>query len=387
MATRSSRSHGKTGFAPPPTSSVYRNIAISFLGLTLVVIVAALWVSSVHAKVDVKTVHETDNLDTTVDIAKSPQAGQLQGRVVEGVFSKIQEFSVKETTGTAVSTTVTGTVRIFNNYSQPQTLIKTTRLQTPDGRIYRIDKTVVIDPKQSVLVTAHSDQPGSQYVLANGTNLAIPGLWIDIQKWIYAQTVSGFQGGEQISKVVSSDDVTQAQKALQDAVFAQAQSELKAEAGAGDDWDAVYIDKTIQSDANVAAGQQSDSFLATVKLDVTAVYYPEKDMQALVMQKLTDKLPEGRELVGFDPSLVVYKVQSADPKMEKATISISAQAQSSLTNKSTELSKDAILGMSDTDAKTKLMAIDGVQSVDISITPSWIHKLPTSGDHIDLTVE
>jgi len=388
MVIRSSRpSHRSGGFAPPPTSSVYRNIAISFLGLALIVVIAALWVSSVYARVTVKTQKDTANLQTSIQLAKSPQPGQLQGRVVEGTFEKIQEFSVKNDQGTAVSTTVQGTVRIVNNYSQQQTLVKTTRLLASDGRLYRLDKTVLIDPKQSVTVTAHSDQAGPQYVLAKGTKLSIPGLWIDLQKWIYAETVDGFQGGQQMTKIVTSDDVTQAQKALQDAVFEQAQTTLKSEAGVGDDWQAVYIQKTVAADTNVKPGESSDQFLAKVKLDVTAVYYPSKDMQALVKQKLQEKLPEGHQLVGFNPATVVYKVENADATLGKATISITAQSSSQLTEKSGQLSKNLILGLTDTEAISKLMGIEGVENVDVSIRPSWIHKIPTSADHVDLIVQ
>jgi hypothetical protein len=388
MVLRSSRPTQRAGgFAPPPTSNVYRNIAVSFLGLTLIVVVAALWVSSVYARVTVKTQKDTANLQTTVDIAKSPDQGQLQGRVVEGTFEKIQEFSVKDEQGTAVSTTVQGTVRIVNDYSQPQTLVKTTRLLTSDGRLYRIDKTVTLNPKQSAVVPAHSDQPGPQFVMQQGTRLTIPGLWIDLQKWIYAESVDGFQGGQQMTKVVTTDDVTQAQSALKDAVFQEAQNTLKSEANVPDDWKAVYIENTTDAKSNITPGQSSDQFLASVKLDVTAVYYPSKDMEALVKQKLQEKLPDGHQLVNFNPALVVYKVDSANSSLEKATISINAQASSQLTDKSSQLSKDLILGLSDGDAKTKLLNIEGVESADISIRPSWIHKIPTSADHVDLVVE
>lgn len=387
MATRSSHAHHRPEFSAPPSSSVYRNIALSFLGLTVVVVIAALWVSSVYARVTVTTKKDTAKLDAVIEVAKSPHQGQLQGRVVEGVFEKIQEFTVKEQAPAAVDTVVQGTVKITNNYSKPQTLVQTTRLLTSDGRLYRIDKTVTIQPKQSVQVTAHSDKPGKVYVLQPGVKLTIPGLWIDLQKWIYAETVSGFSGGEQMTKIVSSDDVAQAQKELQDAVFEQAQKTLRAEASVGDDWKAVFIQKSLDMKSNVTTGQKSDQFLASVKLEVTGVFYPQKDMDALIRQKLKEKLPDGRDVVDYDPSLVVYKIQNSDPKLEKAEISVSAQASSRLTAQSPQISKEQIAGMNIADAKEKLMSIEGIQSVEITVRPAWIGKLPTSKDRIDLVVQ
>jgi hypothetical protein len=320
-------------------------------------------------------------------VAKSPHEGQLQGRVVEGIFEKIQEFSVKETQSTPLDTVVQGTVKIVNNYSKSQTLVATTRLLAADGRLYRIDKTVTVGPKQSVTVTAHSDKPGKDYVIANGTHLTIPGLWTDIQKWIYAESATGFSGGQQLTKIVSSGDVSESQKVLEDAVFEQAQKTLLAEAGVSADWKAVYVKKVMDKKSNISPGQKSDQFLASVKLDVTAIYYPDKDMDALIRQKLKDKLPDGQELVDYDPSSVVFKIEQFDAKLEKAQISVSAQAASRLTDKSPQLSKDAIAGLSVDDAKAKLMAVNGIDSVEIKVSPAWISKVPTSKDKIELVVQ
>jgi len=378
----------RDAFPRPPASNLYRNIGFSFLGLTLFVVIGALWVSSVHARVTVKVKHDTAQVQASVDVAKSPEQNQLKGRVVQGTFEKIQEFGVKETSSTTPEDLpVQGTVKIINNYSKAQTLVKTTRLLAADGRLYRIDSNVVIPPKQSLQVAAHSDKSGAQYVLPPGTHLTIPGLWTEMQKYIYAESVSGFSGGTQIAKIVTSLDVEDAQKALEDAVFEQAKKTLKAEAGVGDDWQGVYSKKVVDKKTNTAPGQKSDQFLASVKLDVIAVFYPSLDMDALVRQRLKEGLADGRDLTNFDPSLVTYKIDSVDVANEKAKLAISAQAGTQLTQNSPALSKDAIAGLSLDEAKSKLTSVDGVDSVDIKIQPSWIGKLPSMKDHIELVVQ
>jgi len=388
MAIRPARQGYADGFSKPPAPALYRRIAYSFFAVTVLVVIGALWVSSVRARINVKVRRDTTAVQAVVDIAKSPDQGQLRGRVLRGTFEKIQEFSVKDTPQAAeIPTIVSGTVKVTNNYSKPQTLVKTTRLQTSDGRLYRIDKTITIEPRQVVTVTAHSDQMGKQYVLAAGTHLNIPGLWSEVQKWIYAESVSGFSGGTQTGKVVSSLDVTDAQQALQSAVFEQAQKTLAAEAGSTDDWAVVYSQKVLDSKSNVSPGQQSDQFLASVKLEVTGVFYPKRDMEALIRQKLKERLPDGRDLVDFDSSQVIMKIEQSDPILEKAHLSLSARAGSRLTDSSPALSKDVIAGLSIEEAKAKLRAIDGIDSVDIQIAPAWIGKIPTMKDHITLNIQ
>jgi hypothetical protein len=311
MAIRpSSRTVARDPFPRPPAPALYRNIAFSFLGLTVLVVFGVLWLSSVRARVMVLVKSDTTSAQAMVEVSQSPEQGQLRGKVVKGNFDKMQEFGVKDHSGEpqlAQDVEVNGTVKVINNYSRQQTLVKNTRLLTSDGRLYRLDKTVVLDPKESVTVTAHSDAKGRQYVLQPGEKFTIPGLWIDLQKWIYAEAVSGFTGGQLANKnVVTQLDVSDAQKALEDAVYEQAVKTLTAEAGAPADWKAYFTKKVIEKKTNVTPGQSSDNFLASVKLEVTGVFFPKSDMEALVRQKLRERLPDGRDLVNFDSNAITY---------------------------------------------------------------------------------
>mgnify|MGYP000258108296 CR=1 FL=1 len=384
---------------PPVAPRMYRNIAFTFFGLTIVVIAAVLWMSTVRATVKVQVKHDMAKVDSSVQIAKSPEQGQLQGRVVEGTFDNIQEFKVKETTGTVVNATTTGRVRITNNYSKGQPLVKTTRLQAPDGKIFRIAATVDVGSKQSVEVNAYSDATGDGYAIPAGTKFAIPGLWIDLQKWITAEAITPFVGGSRTVKLVTQQDIDDAQKTLQDAVVAQAKKTLIAEAAIPADklaedcpsdqacWQAIYVVTPVEKKSNVTAGQESDTFLAQVKVKVSAVFYPKKDMELLVRTKLKEGLPDGRDLVDFNAANVTYSLKSSDIKNEKATIAFSTETPSRLTSQSTSLSPQAISGLSIQDAKDKLSAVDGVEFVEITLRPSWARRLPSKPSAIDLQIQ
>ncbi len=388
MALRSARPRETFPRAPAPAA--YRNIAYSFFALTVLVVLGALWLSSVRARVTVHVKSDTTSIQTQVEVAQSPEQGQLRGKVVHGIFDKSQEFSVKEqdiASAPAVAVVVNGTVKITNNYSRKQTLIQNTRLLTADGRLYRIEKTVNLDPKESALVTAHSDSAGKNNELAKGTRLTIPGLFVDIQKWIYAEAVSGFSGGAVTSKVVSQMDVETSEKSLEDAVFEQAQKTLTAEAGVEADWKGIFIKKVTEKKTNILPGKAGDSFMATVRLDVTGVFYPKVDMEALVRQKLKERLPDNRDLAGFDGSSATITLDQVDSVLQKARMSVSAEATSHLTDQSPGLKKEALLGRDAEEVRNKLMTIDGVQSVEIDIRPVWIHKIPSTADHLEVIVK
>lgn len=378
---------------------MYRNIAFTFFGLTILVIAAVLWMSTVRATVRVQVKHDVAKVNSSVQIAKSPEQGQLQGRVVEEQFDSIQEFKVKETTGTVVNATTTGRVRITNGYSKGQPLVKTTRLQTADGKLFRIASTVDVGSKESVEVNAYSDGTGDGYAIPSGTKLTIPGLWIDLQKWITAEAITPFAGGSRTVKIVTQLDIDDAQKTLQDTIVEQAKKTLIAEAAIpaekladncpGDQacWQAIYVITPIEKKSNITAGQESDTFLAQVKVKVTAVFYPKKDMELLVRTKLKEGLPDGRDLVDFDPTKVEYSLKASDPKLEHATIAFSTETPSRLTTQSSALSPQAIAGLSVQDAKDKFAGVDGVEFVEITLRPSWARRLPSKASAIDLVIE
>ncbi|MEK7116452.1 MAG: hypothetical protein AAB879_03590 [Patescibacteria group bacterium] len=372
-------------FAPQPAPALFRTIAYSFVGITVLIAIMALWLSSTRARATVKMKREITTVDTFVDLAKNPEAGQLRGRIVKGTFQQIQDYSVKE--GTPVDGIVVGVVTIINAYSKPQTLVATTRLLTADNRLYRIDKTVVVPSKQSVTVTAHADKPGRTSEAAVGTKLTIPGLWPELQKFITAEVTSGFSSTKIVKKIASENELKDAYASLQNTVMAQAEKALRAEAGVGTEWNVLLDAKIIEKKSNVTVGEKTESFLASMKIEVTGVFYPAKDIEVLIRQKLKEKLPDERELIEFDPSRATTAIDSLDVKNEKARLHITAQALSRLTEKSPQLAKSHILGLSEADASAKLKAVDGVERVDIRIRPSWIHTIPSSASHLELVVQ
>ncbi|MSR84884.1 hypothetical protein EXS71_00350 [Candidatus Uhrbacteria bacterium] len=413
-----------------PRPRVYKTIAYSFIALVVVVVIGVLWLSSVRADITVHAKKESARFDGTVAVAKSPDQGQIAGRVVQGVFEKIQEFRVEElvASSTAAAATVPapvvtsppvessvlakGTVRIINKYSKAQTLVKKTRLLTSDQKLYRIGETVVIESGKEVSVVAYADQAGSQYAIGP-TKFTIPGLFVDLQQYIYAVSDSGFVTiplpkihpatglptseaastpsapavTKKSGKTITQAEVDEAQRRLMDAVFEQAKKSLAVELTDSKFGEVVYLVKPLEKKTNASAGQSAETFLASVKLDVTAVYYPKDDMLAFIRSKLKEKIPEGRELMPFDQTIVSYRVQSADAKGETAVIQAGVDGGYRLTPTSPLLDKSLVAGKSEAEAVNALRSISGVENVTIIMHPRWFGKLPSLKDHIEIKVE
>lgn len=409
MAIKLTRSSG-SNFPQPPSPKLFRNIAVTFVLITLAVIAIALWTSSVKATVTVKAKSEPVSVDTALDISPSPSSDQIKGRIVSGTFTEAKEYAV-ETTSVPTSTSpaptpspepqatptkTTGRVKIINNYSKDQPLVVKTRLLTSDGKLFRITKTVNAPSGGSVEVEAVSDEAGSQYQIPVGTKFTIPGLWKDLQPLIFAQAVTEFKSGGAVSvpepkkstsgKILTADAQAKAYEHLYAAALEKAKQSLSVEAAAEAGWEAIYLIGTTQRQSNAAAGQEVDSFLAQVKITVTAVFFPREDVMALLRTRLKEKLPQGYTLADLDLSKATFKLENTDMKKGTARLAISAEAMSKLSAVSPDLRKDLIVGLPADEVIRKWSVLDGVEEVDVELHPSWVHRLPSMKDKITIII-
>ena len=389
------------GFPQPASSRLFRNIAVTFVLITVAVIGVALWTSSVRATIVVKAKRLPVNLDTILEIASVPATGQIKGRVVSGSFVESKEYPIETTTTTVPVVPpqpmkTTGRVRITNTNSKDQPLVATTRLLTSDGKLYRLSKGVTVPAGGTAEVDAASDQPGSQFEVPVGTKFTIPGLWDQLQKMIYAESITSFAMGNSPSggprRILTADALARAQQELYATALDRAKQSLNVEAGAPADWYAVYDVAGSSKQSNTAVGQDAEKFLAQVKINVTAVFFPKEDVEAYVRTRLNEKLAEGyvlSESTGTTPGQLdaSFRLESVDTAKSVARLSISAEGQSQLSKNSQTLKKDLIVGLPADEVIRKWSALDGVDQVDITLQPSWVHRLPSMKDKIELIIQ
>jgi len=122
-----------------------------------------------------------------------------------------------------------GNIIIFNKYSsKPQKLIKRTRFETPNGKIYRIDKYVMVPGTTikngkvtpgSVEVTVYADIPGEEYNTGL-TDFTIPGFKGDPRfNKFYARSKTPIENGfSGVVKIASDEDVLKVEEELQNSL-------------------------------------------------------------------------------------------------------------------------------------------------------------------------
>lgn len=431
-------------FAPPSHAVLYRRIAYTFFGLTAVILGGILWLSSVEAEVDVRVKRTPVRGESVVEISPQPVgATQIAGRVLTVPIRKTQEFEVKgvaESAPTGVTSTTAepnpvvattsgtastapapatstlyakGKITVINNYSKPQTLVKKTRFETEDKKLYRLDQEVVIPAGGRATVNVTADKPGEAFVI-EPTKFTIPGLWVDLRKLIYGESSEAFAlreagavaaapsvptpaptpmpgltsstiRGER--RIVTQQNIDEAYESLTAQVVEQAKKVLLASMNDARYNGAAYFINTTAKSSTAKAGQAVNTFTAQVDVEVIGVFYAAEDMQQLIRSRLREKLPEGQEFLSFDERDFVYVPESVDKEGGRARLRVIASAEHRLVSTTPALAPSAIAGKSKREAEEYLKAIEGVESAEIVLRPGWIGKIPRLTDRIKMEVK
>ena len=158
---------------------------------------------------------------------------------VETINFKITEKDFRPTTGNEeVKSKAGGWIVIYNAFSsENQVLVKRTRFETPDGKIYRISKQVTVpgaEIKDGKIIPASveaeiiADQPGEEYNIGL-TDFTIPGFKGAARySKFYARSKTPLEGGFiGTIRVVSDKDAKEAENLLKDKLDEEIKREYK----------------------------------------------------------------------------------------------------------------------------------------------------------------
>jgi hypothetical protein len=198
-----------------------------------------------------------------------------------------------------------GTVVIYNSFSQqPQTLISTTRLQSENGKIYRLVKNAVVpgmttiggEVKPGAISTEIlADEAGSDFN-SESASFVIPGFQggAKFDKFsaktsapIIGGTTEGSAGGQSIA---NQQDIDLAKKKTEEALKQKIYDQIKSTSDSAyillDDSQRINISK---SAASVKVGDAANNFDYTVSANVRALIFSEDQIKTLVNDSLSEK--------------------------------------------------------------------------------------------------
>ncbi len=288
-----------------------------------------------------------------------------------------------------------GTITIFNAYSsQAQPLVATTRFMTPDGKVFRLDKSITVPAAQitdgkivpsSIDATVTADQPGPDYNIGPVQLFTIPGFQgTPKYSTFYGTSSSDMTGGfvGQMAYPTQSDIAsaeTSAASALQDALTTKLLSEVPNDFKILDGAQRFSVtsqtpDTTTDSDGN---------FTILTKASDTVIAFKESDALSLLENKA---LSANTEQYTVGTTSLSYDLARADFTKGQISFPVHFTANLSRVLDAAAL-KAKIAGKSEMDLKTMIFALPGLNSATISLWPFWVKTVPTDPNKITVAVE
>lgn len=364
--------------------ALYRNIALGFFVVTMLLFAAIFFTSVRKATISIGYVPQKVNYTDVVHVARQ----RADGKTIAGVV-ELQKVSLVRTY-TPVGrerkdVPIVGFVQLINEHTKDQPLVKTTRLLASNGKLYRLSKSVVV-PAKGMLerVEMYADEPGAGSATDGPVSFTIPGLWEPLQKKIYGKSADAFTGGVLERGIVSAQDMQKAEADVRQALTAQAQEQLKTirDAGGQGVFDGVMVSlDTLQIERNADIGATVGSFALTAKANAIIVRYRKEELEQFIRARLA-KLPiEEYATLAYDPSQLTLRVESYDAGKGQAQLSVFESVTKALKSDASQFASAAFAGKSESEIQEVFKNLPGVESVqtDVSFFPYWVKTVPSVG--------
>lgn len=370
--------------------SLYKKIAVSFIGLTLILVAVIAYFS--FSKLTITIVPSQEKIDSNIvlDIhdknkTANPTDDMLLGRVdqVQLSLESAEPVSSSESMGEEL----TGKVTIYNNYIKNQPLVASTRLLTSDNKLFRIKDTVNVPAGGSVEVEVYADQPGKDMETAGPARFTLPGLWAGIQDKIYGESKDGIGYQKLEKRIVKQEDIDAGVTSTKAKLLEKAKTEIK---DAYQDFEQVLYsldDSSLEISVGAKTGEEKNELPIKIKAIVNVVAFNDDQAYKYAQDKVLASLPAGKELLGFDKQNITYSLSSFDYAQGMASVNAAVQAKIVMKSSADSINRNALVGLTKTQLDQFLSSQPEIAGFSLIFQPTFIKKAPSLVDRITIEVK
>ena len=384
-------------------SRFYKRLTLSLVVVALLLIVVVTFVVLPKATVAVypKTEPITRDWDVTVSTGvQAPDATNmvLPATPVSQTFNEQQQFQSqgKKDVGNPAS----GTVQIYNFTRSPLNLKASTTLLSIGSKNYlltqdlsgirpttyknavikEVDDSSLTDPVQVVAA-----QGGESYNVPGGARMEITNqVFGSKPQFLFAKTVSPVTGGtSRFLSVVTDQDITAAQTALESQAVSDERAQLKNQNLILPDKAFVLDNQGFTADQTVNA--ESPTINAGLKVKVTGLAFNMKDLQKLIADRIGQTLDPNKSLKIDNSDIINYTLKSIDLNAGTATISVHFEGKDVMDVDLSDVTSE-LVGKSESQVNEILLSRPEIDKVDVTLAPTWQKTFPLFASKIHVQV-
>lgn len=373
--------------AQKPVVSVrlYKRIAAVFLGLTLVLLGLMIYLSFSKAVITIVPAKVKSSLDFSLNVEKEPSSREAIAGTLVSV--KVQGEIEETATGVYVAEDkpATGEVTIINTTSSGQTLIKTTRLLTSSGVLFRLNSTVSVPAKGNVKTQIYADKAGPGGEIGP-SKMTFPGLPLNLQDKIYAELSEATKIQSETATSVSKEDVDRAREKLAVELLEKGKTELGLIAPENF-LGKVFGSEEISAEYSKKQGEKAESFKLEMELRVIGIFYDLDAMRQVAKTKLEESMTSESELLNVDYDNAKVDVGRIDTASENANLKIYIDGETILKSTSQIFDKNKLAGMEKEAAINYFKTFSAIQSAQIELSPFWLQQIPEVKENIEIIIQ
>lgn len=365
---------------------LYRRLAVAFVGLVTLALVAVLYLSTAQAIIRVRAVPKAvfaDFIVRTVETATTD--GEVQGVVYTGTLGKTKTFPLSGDAQKEISEQATGRVIITNTTSSPQPLVATTRFLSAQGVLFRLKNGVTVPANGNVEAQVFADQKGTSGNI-EPTTFTIPGLNEVKQKLITASSSATFAGGVRIVSVLTQADVDRAVASLNEELTKDAEAMFREGRKVMHNGKAFFLDAQEQK-INARVGDEVSAFDLTLTVLVSGVFYDDEALKKITKRKLYEGLGQGQTFLNEGEGERRVIVENVNAQKTAASIHViqTGTAIPSRTHKAFDVAR--FVGMRKEDVRALLLNEGVATQVEVQCFPFWVKTIPRLKDRIEVEIQ
>lgn len=374
-----------------PRFLTINNIIIIFIAISIIVAAVSMVIILPRATIEISPKREAVILDLPIkaDISISEvniEQNKIPGQKAEVEKEKVSRF--KATGKTSAESKATGTIIIYNNQTPPQSqaLVKTTRFQTPDGKIFRIINNVTVPAAKTengkiipgtIEADVVADVSGAEYNIGP-SEFTIPGFKgtakFDV---FYGKSILPMQGGSKgDSTIVTLDDIENAKKIIETELIELSKNELKEKLPKDLDFiEDTITTKIIEEKISAKAGTSTENFSVTLKVSAMTFLFKEEDVKTLIEKNIEIKIM--RDKIDFKETRKKYI--NIDPDFNAGIMSFTAHIEQDIASLiDTEILKNEIAGKNESEIREYIEEQEAIDSANVSFWPKFVKKAPNN---------
>ncbi len=369
---------------------VNKKIILGFFGFIFLLFILLFFLILPQATITLylKSQSLSDNFKVTLE--SSIREPDLERKIIPAQYieaEKTEERSFKTTGKKDIGTKAQGILRIVNASSITYSWVRGTRVapkEQPD-LIFRLDKAVIVPEADSIEgVSITAENSGEKYNVGPNTEFIVVSLGERASLTLIS--TSGPSGGStKIVNILTQSDYNNAKQTLSNEIYSQLNAELREKKEDKVLMEEAIVKEIVTASSNINVGDEGGEFKLKLTAKSWTLVFSQDDFNQLVQEDLRTLVPEGWQLLA-EKTTTNYKVSKIDKGKKKFILEVKAWGYATAIIDQDLIKKD-ISWKTKKQAEEYLRGLEGLDSFQIDLFPSWPQRLPPLRGKIKINLE